>query len=421
MNTLTADEKAFLEKMQQKRMKHNESQAKYRQKNKEKISQYNSKYQDDLRLKKVEINKKLLKAELPIPEPIDVEVFKKKEKIDKRTREGKKKASKPEVKPSFESRAEPLGYTTIEDYIRKADILNRLFNGRSLPQPVKAELRKLLNDNKNLDKSLIFDEMKFIIDDVDNTVNIIRQSYKNNSSFKSYINILAVITSHFKELNETYLIYTKLGKSANKEVQEVRENNELADEDKQKIIKVGEEEFNNNVGKLKRIEDILIYALYMLFPARRLDYRNMKITNEKNIDNLNDINYLVMDGKQFKFVFNDYKTYTTYKKQVFDVPEPLTNVIRKYIDMKQLKTSDFLISLERDKKEIISEGNFSGKISKIFDKLYNIPISVRYLRMSHASALYLKNPTIKEIKDLAFKMSHSPDESRLYNKIFAKN
>ena len=183
MNTLTADEKAFLEKMQQKRMKHNESQAKYRQKNKEKISQYNTKYQDDLRLKKVEINKKLLKAELPIPEPIDVEVFKKKEKIDKRTREGKKKASKPEVKPSFESRAEPLGYTTIEDYIRKADILNRLFNGRSLPQPVKAELRKLLNDNKNLDKSLIFDEMKFIIDDVDNTVNIIRQSYKNNSSF----------------------------------------------------------------------------------------------------------------------------------------------------------------------------------------------------------------------------------------------
>jgi len=38
--------------------------------------------------------------------------------------------------------------------------------------------------------------------------------------------------------------------------------------------------------------------------------------------------------------------------------------------------------------------------------------------MSHASALYRTNPTMKEIKDISLKMSHSPDESRLYNKIF---
>jgi hypothetical protein len=120
---------------------------------------------------------------------------------------------------------------------------------------------------------------------------------------------------------------------------------------------------------------------------------------------------LIRDGNKKKFVFNDYKTYKTYKKQVFDVSESLSKII------KGLKDSDFFISLERNKKEIISEGNFSTKISNIFNKIYNIPISIRFLRMSWASSLYSKNPTTKEIKEIAFKMAHSPAESSLYKKL----
>lgn len=230
---LTAEEQAFLEKMEQQRQRHKESQAKYRERNKDKMNEYNKTYQENQRIKRNEIKRKLMHSALangePLPPaPIDIEEISKKEKINKRTREGKKKASQPEIKPNFETRKEPLGKKTIDDYLQKADILNRLFNGRSLPQVTQGELRKLLNDNKNLDKSKIFDEMKFIIEDVDNTANILRQSYKNISSFKSYINILAVITSHFKEYESIYLIYSKLGKITNKEVQEVREENQIA-------------------------------------------------------------------------------------------------------------------------------------------------------------------------------------------------
>ena len=228
---LTIEEQAFLEKMEQQRHRHKESQAKYRERNKDKMNEYNKIYQENQRIKRNEIKTKLMQSRgenLPPPAPIDIEEIGKKDKINKRTREGKKKASQPEIKPNFETRKEPLGKKTIDDYLQKADILNRLFNGRSLPQVTQGELRKLLNDNKNLDKSKISDEMKFIIEDVDNTANILRQSYKNNSSFKSYINILAVITSHFKEYESIYLIYSKLGKITNKEVQEVREENQIA-------------------------------------------------------------------------------------------------------------------------------------------------------------------------------------------------
>jgi hypothetical protein len=40
--------------------------------------------------------------------------------------------------------------------------------------------------------------------------------------------------------------------------------------------------------------------------------------------------------------------------------------------------------------------------------------------MSWATDLYSSNPSAKQIKELAFKMSHSPLESRLYNKILKK-
>ena len=415
--SLTTDEIAFLNKIEQDKIKHREASKRYRASNKEKIANYNKKYQQKLNERKAEINKKFIKRDEPIPEPINIEEFSKVIKIDKRTRKGRKKATKEEIIPSFQTRKEPLDYSTMDDYLRKANILNKLFNGKALSQEVKAELKKLLNDNPNTNNQLILNEMSFIYNDIDNTINILRQSYTNNNSFKSYITVLAVISSHIKELKSIYSIYTKLGKDINKQVQEVRELNELQEEDEGKIIPVGEEEFQKNIDKLEKIDDILIYALYLLFPARRLDYRNMLITSETDINKLNDINFLIRDGNKKKFVFNDYKTYKTYKKQVFDVPESLSKIINKYMTIKGLKDGDFLISLERNKREIISEGNFSTKISNIFNKIYNIPISIRFLRMSWASSLYSKNPTTKEIKEIAFKMAHSPLESSLYKKL----
>jgi len=136
-------------------------------------------------------------------------------------------------------------------------------------------------------------------------------------------------------------------------IQEVREENEITDDNKDKIINIGIDEYKKNVIKLNNNQDdILIYALYMLFPARRLDYRAMKITTEKDINKLNDINYLLIDGNKQTFIFNEYKTYSTYKKQVFEVRKDLNAIISKYIYIKQLKPDDYLISLERNKRRL---------------------------------------------------------------------
>ena len=162
---------------------------------------------------------------------------------------------------------------------------------------------------------------------------------------------------------QIYQTLTKTNIFVNQQVQEVRENNELSEEDYKKIIDLDRTTILSNITKLKRIDDILLYALYTLFPARRCDWRNVKLTVETDTEKLKDdsTNFLIL-STPFKVVFNDYKTYKKYKQQVFELDDPnLNEIITQYIVLDKLKPNDYLFHLQRSVKEIISEPDFSKK------------------------------------------------------------
>ncbi len=50
-------------------------------------------------------------------------------------------------------------------------------------------------------------------------------------------------------------------------------------------------------------------------------------------------------------------------------------------------------------KDNIIEPDFSRNVSNVFKKVYDIPISVRYIRMSWASALNARNSSVDEIEE----------------------
>ncbi len=125
---------------------------------------------------------------------------------------------------------------------------------------------------------------------------------------------MAVISSYFKDLKDAHETYSKITTETDKNIKDKREKNIIEEYEKEKIISVGEEEFFKNIHKLNKTDDILIYALYLLFPARRLDYRYMLLTTEEDPQKLNKTNYLII-GDNMRFVFNDYKTYKTYKNK----------------------------------------------------------------------------------------------------------
>lgn len=424
-NLLTPDEIAFLNKLQEQKNKHKVAQQRYRDKSKSNNpdynkdhNQYQKQYYNKIRNKENEIKNKFLDN---TPKTLNIQEFNNQPpKIDKRTRRGKKQTIQSQnIIPSHLTRKEPLGLSTIDDYIRKTNIINKLFNKKPLSTNIKNELKKLFNDNA-FNQDIVLNEMKYINNDnIEPIIQTLRAHYTNDNSFKSYINILTVITSHLNGFNDAYQILSKINIKTNKDIQDVRGDNVVDELDKGKIIDLDKDIILKNIDKLDNINDKLIFGLYTLFPARRLEWRNVKITTETDVNKLNndDTNFLIISVNPFKVIFNDYKTSTTYGQQVFNIPNELSSIISKYININKLSDGDYLFYLSRDKREIISEPNFSKKVSNVFYKVYNIPISIRFLRMSWSVWINTQKFSVNTKKEYINKLAHSYEENQRYFKI----
>ena len=421
MIKLTEDEIEFLEKIDKERKQHAEAQKKYRNRKaqddpqyKEKLREYMKKYNEKKQGKYASIKKKLLE-EAP-PKTVLIPSIKDDIKKNKRTRRGQTETA--EIIPSYHTRKTDLKSNTLKSYMSKANIVHRLFTEKNLSPQLEEELSNLFND-EDFDESYIIDNMDYL-NDIEPTIETLRADYPNDNSFKSYLNVLTVITSHLPSLKDNYQTLTKLNINVNKAVQDLRDENRLEDYDKDKIIDLDRNIIIKNINSLPNIKDRLLFAVYTLQPARRLDWRHVVLTTETDKKELedDDFNFLSITPKEKKVIFNNYKTDIKYGQQVFKLTDPeLNKIIDTYITTKKLKEGDYLFSLETDKRRPISQPNFSKKIEEVFYKVYKEPISVRFLRMSWISALMKTNPTNREMKDLAKLMSHSKDEQARYNKI----
>ena len=420
MMKLTKDELAFLDKIDKERKQHAEAQKNYRTRKsqdpqyKEKINEYMRNYYEKKQSKYALIKKKLL-SEAP-PKTVLIPTAIEDIKTDRRTKRGKRQTA--EIIPSYKTRPTELKDTSKKNYMSRADIIHRLLTGDSLSPQLEIELYKLFHD-EDIDEKFIIDNMNYLVN-IEPTIQTLRANYQNDNSFKAYITTLTVITSHLPSLKDNYQILSKLNININKAVQDLRDENKLEDYEKEKIIDLDKSVILKNLNSLSNIKDKLIYAVYTLQPARRLDWRDVVLTtetDEKMLDN-EKFNYLSITPKAKKLIFNNYKTDVKYDQQVFKILDPdLNKLIDTYITIKKLGEGDYLFPLETDKRRGMAESNFSKKIKDVFRKVYNEPISVRFLRMSWISNLMKTNPTNKEMKKLAYEMAHSTDEQKRYNKI----
>jgi hypothetical protein len=419
---LTSDEIAFLEKMENEKKLHASAQKNYRKRKSEKDPQYKTKLNEymkkynEKRQNKYALIKKKLLNEAP---PKTVLIPSANEIIN--TNQGNKRGRKQavEIIPSYQTRKRELKPRTIKTYLSTANIIHRLFKGHDLSPELKNELMKLMNNDDDIDEKYIIDNMDYL-NDITSTIETLRTEYYNDSSFKTYLNVLVVITSHLPSLKDNYQILTKLNINVNNAIQDKRDENKLEDYEKDKIIDLDRNVILKNLNLLENIKDKLLFAVYTLQPARRLDWRDVVLTTETDDKELEDdeLNFLSISPKGKKVIFNNYKTDIKYGQQTFKLTDPeLNKLIDTYIKIKKLRAGNYLFSLETDKKRPIAQSNFSKKIEQVFYKVYKEPISVRFLRMSWISALMKTNPTNKEMKELAKEMAHSKDEQSRYNKI----
>jgi len=168
------------------------------------------------------------------------------------------------------------------------------------------------------------------------------------------------------------------------------------------LKKVTEDQYN-------RLLNAVILSLYTLQPPRRnKDYTEMMIS--RGIPETTEKNYLEIDGKSWRWIFNNYKTQKKYKQVVADVPDDLKAILEVYIkfhpDAKLLKKKTFdpvPFLVHYDGKAI----NSSTEMTRILNKIFGKKVGVSMLRASYLTDKY--GDKLQELKDDVGAMGTSID------------
>ena len=247
-----------------------------------------------------------------------------------------------------------------------------------------------------------------------------RDKYPNENSLKVYLTpytkmlaILSTIDESFKKKHE---FYSKYIMDLHQKYEYERDNNEVSDEDANKIIT----DFTtptilSNMEKLETTEEKLIYGLYTLLPPRRLEYAGVVLITEGVKYKMKDnTNYLIMKKRTpDRFVWNNYKTSNTFGRIEVEIPEELKSLLLSYIKENKLKTHDAILNYKK--------ANFVRIITNIFNKIYeDANITVRWIRISYATYLNSLNISNNEREKIAIKMGHGVVQSSKYRKVLSE-
>lgn len=159
--------------------------------------------------------------------------------------------------------------------------------------------------------------------------------------------------------------------------------------------------------KFAKYLDYMVLSLYVLIcPRRNMDYVEMYVKDINEDDEGSedkDKNYLILvDGKPKEFVFNKFKTVSTYGTQSVKITVELATVIQNYLKVHPLRAQKdypFLVDTKGHKFKL------HNVITKILNRVFarNIgPTMLRHIFLTHKYGVTYKERSID-----ALEMGHS--------------
>lgn len=161
----------------------------------------------------------------------------------------------------------------------------------------------------------------------------------------------------------------------------------------------------NTYGEILKWMKYIILLIHITYPFRN-DLSSAEIIkgDDKMTD---DINYILINKKQSKFIIQAYKTKRTYKKKDINIIPNISNEIIKYEQVldnyknkNNIQNKLFLIDRKGNK---FSTNDFTIFFKSIFENI-NKDITATIIRKIIVSSLY----DVKAIKELSGVMMHSP-------------
>jgi len=266
------------------------------------------------------------------------------------------------------------------------------------------------------DEKYIIENMTYLQEaNLEIFLSYLKYKYKNNNTKRTYLSPFVVITSYLEAFNISYQILTKYMKSMIEIYENDRNNNSLKKDEINKIIDFNPIKINEKINKIIEISDKMLFAVYTLITPRRLEWSSVKIEKEDNdTGNIILLNY--DKPEKTKIIFNQYKTSKTYNKQILEnLPDDFIKILYEYVAKMKKKEGDYLF-LNYLKKPY-TPNVFGINLSKLFTKVYNHNITLRYIRMSYATYKNSFNISNNEIKKMAYEMGHSVKINSQYRKI----
>lgn len=171
---------------------------------------------------------------------------------------------------------------------------------------------------------------------------------------------------------------------------------------------------------------IVILGLYLLQPPTRIsNYLAMQVKRPSSRI-AKGKNYLLTDGDNVKFIFQDYKTAKHLGKQELRVTDnDLKSLINDYIsrhperERKATKSNPRRYNFEfltTEKGDPVSQSNFTNILKGITKTIYGVPLSVNNMRHIFLTWFLKQDPSLKEREKVARIMGQTfrPSRAEMY-------
>jgi len=292
-------------------------------------------------------------------------------------------------------------------------ILDEVFKDKKITESSK----KLYCSNlKRLNGGLEVKDFKFLTN-ATKVAETIKES-KPNTQRNYYIvicSVLGELKKDNKKYQKLYDVYYKILTELNATLKDQTaktdtENKNWLSQDaiqdkltsKMEILKEISKKRKLNKEQFERLLDLIVLGLYTLQkPRRNIDYLNsFIITNAYNAETHGtEKNYVDLVNKNF--IFNNYKTAGTYKKQVEPINDELFNIIKLYIKFRGLKESNIPFLVDYEENPIMESNALTKKLNNIFEK----KVGSSMLRKMYLTNKYSK--VMEEMKEDAKDMGTS--------------
>jgi hypothetical protein len=318
-----------------------------------------------------------------------------------------------------ERKIEPLNVdikeTTKTQYI-KTILKNHLLLTVYTHRDIKLRLNNIFNKIINEDE-IYFCKKNFGYINVVHFLKKMQELYPNKNTLKAnlipYVNLLGVMKQYIKRYENIYQLLSRTLIDINKDYEKVRDDNYVSDEDKNKYITdFTYDTIQKNLNKLDDDFDKVIYSLYMMIPARRLEYANVYLNSKTKKIKDYEKNYLYYENFPYNttiFVFNEYKTSRNMGQQTINIPTKLKVILNNYIKKYKLKNGDKLLD--------VSENYLSKHIKRVFSLIYDEDVNLNIIRKSWATHINNMEISNNEKKELTNQMAHSYEQSQKYKKL----